>query len=786
MAGTAGGSIWKRLTGMILLIVTVVTLVSYGLFAVWYVHHQKRKSHEEAQIVAYVIAQDLAKLVLLNNVSAASDISAKLDSFPFLNWLVLYKTDGTPLYQYSKSHQNFHVNQAEKKVSGIGEDNALVHTVRAVYQQRYLGDIRLSIEVRTVKEILYRNIVWFVSIYLLMILCSYFLAYHYAKKFTKPILKLVHFLETIDFSNLHQQRIDLHEKNEFAILEAKINTMLLRLEEAFSQQRIAAVAFETPSGMIITDADKKVIQVNRAYTEITGYTLADVAGKKPPVLRADGEESDRYRVIERALHAQHYWAGEIQNCKKDGRYFSEYLSIQEVRDADKGRVTHYVFSFIDLSLQKEIEKKVAYLMQYDPLTGLANKSLLVKTINEANSSASLNMWHALIGFDIKDFKMINDAYGYETGDRILQEITSRLKEAFSESALIAKIGVDEFMLSYHALEKEKAAAIIRVQLIAEYLHTLMSKSFTIDDKMIHISIQVGINLYHSEEGEADTVLKNTDAALQLAKKEGQKSAFFHREIEAEAQQYLDIYTDLHHAVEHESFELYYQPQYTHEGKICGAEALIRWKHEKKGMISPMEFIPIAEKSGLILDIGKWVLYEACQQLSDWSRNPLFSHLTLSVNVSAKQFATPDFVAQVQHAVISNGISYHKLKLELVESVLLVDREKSIEKMKLLRQLGIKICMDDFGTGYSSLEYLKVLPLDQIKIDGSFVKHMHTDPKDYAIVKSMISLGEAFGFEVVAEGVESREDVEMLQALGCYCYQGFFFSKPVTITDFIIV
>jgi len=784
MAGAAGGSIRKRLAGMILLIVTVVTLVSYGLFAVWYVHYQKRKSQEEAQIVAYVIAQDLAKLVLLNNVSAASDISAKLNSFPFLNWLVLYKTDGTPLYQYSKSHQNFHVDKEPKKVSGMWENHALVHTVRAVYQQRYLGDIRLSIEVRTVKEILYRNIVWFISIYLLMILCSYFLAYHYAKKFTKPILKLVHFLETIDFSNLHQQRIELHEKNEFAILEVKINTMLSRLEEAFSQQRIAAVAFETPSGMIITDADKKVIQVNRAYTKITGYTLADVAGKKPPVLRADGEESDRYNVIERALYTQHYWAGEIRNRKKDGSYFSEYLSIQEVCSAEEGKATHYVFSFVDLSLQKKIEKKVAYLMQYDPLTGLANKSLLIKTINEA--SASSNMWHALIGFDIKDFKMINDAYGYKMGDRILQEITSRLKEAFSERALIAKIGVDEFMLSYHALEKEKSAAIMQAQLIAEYLHTLMSKKFTIDKKVIHISIQVGINLYHSEESGADTIMKNTDAALQLAKKEGQKSVFFHREIEAEAQQYLDIYTDLHYAVEHESFVLYYQPQYNHEEKICGAEALIRWKHEKKGMVSPLEFIPVAEKSDLILDIGKWVLYEACKQLAIWSKSPLFSHLPLSINVSAKQFASPDFVAQVQHAVISNGISYHKLKLELVESVLLVDREKSIEKMKLLRQLGIKICMDDFGTGYSSLEYLKVLPLDQIKIDGSFVKHMHTDPKDFAIVKSMISLGEAFGFEVIAEGVESREDVEMLHTLGCHCYQGFFFSKPVSISKFALI
>jgi diguanylate cyclase (GGDEF)-like protein/PAS domain S-box-containing protein len=776
------GSIRKRLAGMIFLIVTLVTLVSYALFAFWYIHDQKKQSREEAQTVAYVIAQDLAKLVLLNSVSAASDITAKLDSFPFLNWLILYKKDGTPIYQYSKSHQSFDIKTRLEQETDK-EGHYLIHKVKAVYQHSYLGDIHLSIKIRSVKEILFGNAWWFLFIYVLMIISSYFLAHHYAKKFTKPILELVQFLEGIDFSMACQQRIRLDEANEFAILESKVNAMLEGLEDAFAQQQLAAVAFETPSGMIITDAHKCVIQVNRAYSEITGYRLEDVIGKKPPVLRCEVEEVSRYEAIERALHEQHYWAGEIKNCKKDGGYFIEYLTIQKVRN-DKGETTHYVFSFIDLSLQKEVEKKVAYLMQYDPLTGLANKSMLIRRLEEITKESAGDRWHALIGFDIKDFKTINDAYGYETGDRILQEVTSRLKELFSDSDVIAKIGVDEFILSYYMLDHKKASAVMQIEMTAEYLISVMSKTFMIDDKAIHLGIQVGINLYRSGEDTTDDILKNTDAALQLAKKKEEKIAFFNKEIEVKAKERLDVYTDLQHAIENTSFELYYQPQYSVDGTMCGAEALIRWIHPVKGIIPPDQFIPIAEKSGLIIDIGRWVLNRACQELAKWRKEPKFSHLSIAVNVSAKQFAAHDFVQQVQDAVLSHAVPYHQLKLELVESVLLIDKAKTIRKMKMLRKLGVQISMDDFGTGYSSLEYLKELPLNQIKIDRSFISHMHTDKKDLAIVKTMISLGDAFGFEVIAEGVEKEEDITLLGTLGCQCYQGYYFSRPLPAKAFL--
>jgi len=783
MRGSPKASIRKRLTGLILSIITFVTLLAYAIFALWYYHDQKQQSIEEARTVSYVIAQDLAKLILLNNISVASDISAKLDSFPFLNWLVLYKKDGTPIYQYSKSHQNFDVPPLHKEALPQMHEKSVTHTLQATYQGRYLGNILMDIKVKTIGEILSSHMIWFLLFYLLMIFVSYMLASYYAKRFTQPIVKLVDFLTTIDLSKASGKRIRLGDEKEFFILEEKVNTMLDRLEHSLAQQRIASVAFETPSGMIITDAQKRVIQVNQAYTEITGYTQDEVIGKKPPVLRCEVEDSSLYETIERALHEQHYWAGEIKNCKKDGSAFTEYLSIQEVYDNEIGAVTHYVFSFIDLSIQKEVENRVAYLMQYDPLTGLANKSLLLKKLEETLTQTLANEWHAMIGFDIKDFKMINDAYGYEVGDRILQEITARLKDAFSDSSLIAKIGIDEFILCYRSLSPKKEEAVMQVQMIAEYLHSIISKTFLIGGNAIHLSIQVGINLYDASQKNADVILKNTDAALQIAKKKEEKIAFFNKEIEVQVKDHVDLYTDLQIALQHGSFELYYQPQYDREEKICGAEALIRWHHPQRGLVSPVDFISIAEKSGLIIDIGKWVLHEACQQIAQWRDAGLFTSLPVSVNVSAKQFAAYDFVQQVQHAVITNRIPYHLLKLELVESVLLIDHEHTIQKMELLRRLGVRISMDDFGTGYSSLEYLKVLPLDQIKIDRSFIMHMHTSKKDLAIVKTMISLAEAFEFEVVAEGVEHEEDVALLKALGCHVYQGYYYAKPVPVKEF---
>jgi len=422
-------------------------------------------------------------------------------------------------------------------------------------------------------------------------------------------------------------------------------------------------------------------------------------------------------------------------------------------------------------------------MQYDPLTGLANKDLFLKSMQEKINKDKSKDWHLLLCIDIKNFKIINDVYGHEFGDLILKEIAQRLQAEFKESDFIAKIGIDEFILCYRNISNNKKDGIEFSKIIAEYVKAILNREYIINNKSINILTRVGINFYNYHMKDANMILKQADTALQSAKEEDLSFVFFNKEIEQNNLLHIDIYSELLNAISKREFELYYQLQYNEKEKILGAEALIRWQHPKKGIISPNDFIPIAEKTALILPIGEWVIEEACRQLAKWKENPKTQHWVLAVNVSAKQFAQEDFISHIIENVEKNNISYKNLKIELLESILVNNMHNIIEKMKILRRLGIALAMDDFGTGYSSLQYLKDLPLTQIKIDQSFVMNMLQNNKDKVLVKSMIELGHGFGMDVIAEGVESKEDFELLKSLGCYHYQGYYFARPQSI-DYI--
>jgi len=772
------GSIQKKLTWMILLIVSIVAFFGYAIFVTFYFNNQKKESVIHARTIAHVISQDLAKLVLMNNISIASDITTKLDAFEHIRTLVLYKKDGTPVYQYSHDHKNFKVKPLQKKQHYTIHGHHMELFIETKYQGVHLGYIYLDLKVKTFVEIAKESIGWFMVMYLFMILISYLLAIYYAKKFTNPIRKLVDFLHEIKWTGSLKHRIMLHGENEFGVLYQKVNLMLDKIDTATKEQRIAAVAFETASGMVITDAQKNVLQVNRAYTAISGYTLEDVVGKKPPVLMSNIEDEAFYKMIDKALEENHFWSGEIRNYRKNGEIFSEYLTIQEVYSEEEG-VTHYIFSFTDITQQKEAEEKVAFLMQYDPLTGLANKELMVESLKEEiEKTGQNNRQHFLLAFDIKNFKLINDAYGYEVGDLLLKEVSKRLIQEFPESDMIAKIGIDEFILSYRNLKTRSNDPAYFAKMTAEYMLSVMSEPFEIKDKMISISIHIGINLYDDHCYCVDNILKHTNIALQLSKEKDEKIAFFDKKIESQARYHIDTYTQLKKALQHHEFELYYQPQYDTNEYIVGVEALIRWNHPEQGVLSPDMFIPVAEKTGLILQVGEWTLESVCRKLQEWQKESETADLSISVNISAKQFNQQNFIDSVLQVIEKYHIPRENLKFELTESVLIDDIDDTVMKMERLRQEGITISMDDFGTGYSSLEYLRRLPLAQIKIDRSFIMEMRQNEKDMALVKTMLSLGEAFGFEVVAEGVEEREDIEILKELGCHYFQGYYFSRPL--------
>jgi len=768
------GSIQNRLLKLLLLIISIIFFTGYSIFVIWYMKDKEDKNINLSQTITQVLSQDLAKLILLNDVAAASDITSKLKSFSNINSVVIYKKDKSIIYQYSKDNKTFKPEALPTNKEIKFTKNSLIAYITAKYQGAELGYIRIDTKFESLVDILKDDSFMILIFYLFIVFLSYILTSYYAKKFTRPIVKLVDFLEDIELTSSLDKKISITEDNEFGKLYEEVNTMLNKIFISQKDQKIAAVAFETQSAMIITNEKKEIIRVNKAFNEITQYTIEEVIDKEPFMI-----ELDTTNDINEKLQDSSYWSGEAYIRDKNKKLKSIFLTIQVVLDNENPK--YYICSFLDLSKQKKVEAKLKQLQQFDPLTGLANKNLFLEALQGKIDTNKNKSYHSLLCLDIKDFKILNDVYGHNTGDLILKEFSQRIKKEFSESDFISKIGIDEFILCYRNISQEKDEALLQTEILLDKLKIISSTPFKIDDKTINIILRIGVNLYDEKLHDANIILKQADSALQLAKREDKEFIFFDTEIEEESQRYLSLYNELIIAIKEQQFELYYQLQNRDDASIYGAEALVRWNHPQRGLVPPFEFIGIAENSGLIIDIGRWVLEEGCRQLAIWQQNQKTKDWVLAINVSAKQFKQDEFVSQVLSIVAKNNIPYHNLKLELTESLLANDIEIIVEKMANLRKLGIQISIDDFGTGYSSLLYLKTLPVDQIKIDQGFIFGMLENKADMAIVKTILRLGEALDFEVIAEGVETKEHFEMLKKLHCHFFQGYYFAKPQKIS-----
>lgn len=555
-------------------------------------------------------------------------------------------------------------------------------------------------------------------------------------------------------------------------------------KQSEAELRIASVAFESHESMMITGADNVILRVNRAFTESTGYAAEEAVGRTPRLLKSGRHDAAFYRSMWDSIQRTGKWEGEIWDRRKNGELYPKWLTISAVK-GENGTVTHYVGSHIDISERKRAEEEVQQLAFFDPLTKLPNRRLLLdRLLHAMTSSARSDRSVALLFIDLDNFKALNDTLGHNMGDLLLQQVALRLASCVREGDSVARLGGDEFVVLLEDLSEHVIEAAEQTENIGEKILASLCKPYQLDAHEYRSTPSIGVTVFRGHQQSIEELLKQADIAMYQAKKAGRNTLrFFDRGMQDSVTARVALEDELRRAIGQQQFQLYYQVQVDSSRHPLGAEALIRWIHPERGMVSPVQFIPLAEETGLILPIGQWVLETACAQLKTWEQDAQARDLIVSVNISARQFCQADFVDQVRNTVQFHAINPNLLMLELTESMLLENIEDTIATMNALKEIGIRFSLDDFGNGYSSLRYLKRLPLDQIKIDQAFVRDIATDSNDKAIVSTIIAMANSLGFDVIAEGVETEMQRQLLLNRGCTHHQGYLFSKPVPIGQF---
>ena len=548
--------------------------------------------------------------------------------------------------------------------------------------------------------------------------------------------------------------------------------------------RIAATTFDSQDAILISDRDANILRVNQAFQDMSGYNADELIGKNPRIIKSERHDAAFFQTIQSALLSSGKWSGEIWARRKNGEDYPTAVTITAVYD-DHQRVSNYVSVARDISDIKKTEQEIHQLAFYDHLTQLPNRRLLLERLQRTMAASARHGWHgALIFLDLDHFKTINDTQGHIMGDRLLVEAARRLLLCVREIDSVARLGGDEFVVVLEELSAQAQEAAAQVESIVEKIRNELSKPYALNNYDYLSTASFGVNLFRGHQESIEDLLKHADIAMYQAKSSGRNAMrFYDPAMQTAIEARADLEDELRQALAKQQFCLHYQIQVDKHRRPLGAEVLLRWEHPKRGLVSPAEFIVITEETGLIVPIGLWVLQTACMQLKTWQHNALTRNLTLAVNVSAKQFRQRDFVSQVKSILLESGAQASNLKLELTESTVLENVEDTIIKMRELKTLGVSFSMDDFGTGYSSLQYLKRLPLDQIKIDQSFVRDITFDPNDDAIVQTIIAMTGALGLSVIAEGVETETQREFLDRHDCQAFQGYLFGKPLPLAQF---
>lgn len=559
---------------------------------------------------------------------------------------------------------------------------------------------------------------------------------------------------------------------------AQLSEITDRLSDEDKLRLHARIIEDSDQGILITDAKERIVSVNAAFTRITGYSAAEAIGKTPDLLRSGRHNADFRTQVRNAMHGNGPWQGEIIGKRKNGELFPQSVTISAVRN-DKGDVTHTFSIFSDISEHKEAEARLQQLANYDSLTGLPNRSLLTQLVTQALAAARRHQGHgALLVVELLRFHSIYDTLGQEVGDELLCEISERFRYLLRDEDVVARIDGDKFAVGLFNIQRREHAGIVAQKLLAA-----LELPILIDSHNLRVGASIGIAVYPEDGMNTEVLLRFADSARARVHENGENGYMFYSpEMNQRAKEHLWFESELRRALTSNQLQLHYQPKVSlRSGRIVGAEALLRWKHPERGMVSPGIFVPVAEETGLILDLGAWVLDEACRQIRQWKDEEL-EMPPIAINISSRQFDA-NLPERVQAVLEKYDLGPEQLKLEITESLLVRGAENVIPIMSRLVAMGLSLALDDFGTGYSSLAYLKKFPISTLKIDRSFVIGLPHEENDCAIARAIVTMGQQLRQEIVAEGVETHEQMAFLRDLGCDQLQGYLFSPALPAPDF---
>ncbi|WP_163971666.1 putative bifunctional diguanylate cyclase/phosphodiesterase [Oceanobacillus halotolerans] len=541
------------------------------------------------------------------------------------------------------------------------------------------------------------------------------------------------------------------------------------------KKEILAKAFHRMShAMSVTNENNQIIYVNPAFTKLTGYTEEEIFGRNPNILSSGHHDRNFYKKMWHSIRHHNMWRGEIWNKRKNGELFLEEITIYVLRD-EQGKITNHISIFTDITDKKKLEEQIKFQALHDDLTLLPNRNYFYQELDRVmNETSNPEQKFAIIFLDLDRFKEVNDTLGHSIGDDILKESAERLKAAIRNKAFITRYGGDEFIILLKGMKQKSECIALINEMMSQF-----EQSFCVNNYELYITPSIGVSIFPDDGKDKETLVKHADSAMYEAKQNGKNTyVFYQKHIDQESFEKLMLASDLRSAIKNEEFILYYQPQLCLETKeIIGFEVLIRWNHPVKGMVSPGTFIPLAEETGMITQIDQWVLRNACLQCKKW-QDQGYNPVKIAVNLSMLQFQQKFLIETVQDALTSAGLDPYYLELEVTESVIMENTERTLFNIKKLNSIGVKVSLDDFGKHYSSLSYLKKLSLDRLKIDRSFIRDMLTDHDDQIIVKAIINLAHNLNLTVVAEGVEQKEQLLFLESHNCNEIQGFYLSKPL--------